>query len=80
MAVVLEHARECVAVRGMTAARSDERARRIRRDELDHHPLAVVRSTAAEGLAGVEHAGDDGLPRRGGEPEVDESGAGDVDG
>ncbi len=78
-ALPFDEARERVAQRRLAAVADVQRPGRIRRDELDHHALAAPRIAATETLALGEDVPDHRLPRRAGDEDVDEPGAGDLD-
>jgi hypothetical protein len=56
-----------------------QRAGRIGGDELDHHRRRRIGRLQAERRRALQDLGDDALPRRGAQVQVDEAGAGDVD-
>ena len=78
-ALPFDEARERVAQRRLPAVPDVQRSGRIGRDELDHHALAAPGVAAAEPLALGEDVPDHRLPRRAGDEDVDEPGAGDLD-
>ena len=78
-ALPFEEPRERVAKRRLAAVADVQRARRVRRNELDHDALAAARFAAPESLAGGEDIRDDCLACACSNEDIDESGACDLD-
>ena len=79
VAGVLEHAAERVPERGPPAVPDVERAHGVRGDELDLHLGTGADLGAGEVAALLAHGPEDLVGRRGGEVEVDEARAGNLD-
>jgi hypothetical protein len=74
-ALPLDEPGQRIAQCALAAMADVQRARRIRRDEFDHHALAGACIAAAESLALGEDVPDHRLPRGGRDEDVDEPGA-----
>ena len=78
IAAGFQQTRNAVAEHSLTTVAQGERAGRIGRDEFDLHPAIRAGVTVAVPRSGREHLGQQLVPAGPAQPDIDESGAGDL--